>query len=169
MDITNNVTLIQSCVSSNTASTCDEGCQWRHGRDSNGTHSDIVPLFSEDFCHPVQVSGNTSVGVWDNCVTKPTAPECSITTGCNWSTGKELIPDHDFCAPMDLTTDATLIQKCVSTGNATDCRDGCAWRHGKNYNGDNTHITDIPLFSTDFCHPVNASTSYDSWATCIDQ
>jgi hypothetical protein len=70
---------------------------------------------------------------------------------------------------MDLTTDATLIQKCVSTGNATDCRDGCAWRHGKNYNGDNTHITDIPLFSTDFCHPVNASTSYDSWATCIDQ
>jgi len=42
-------------------------------------------------------------------MTQTVSTECAIAAGCNWSNGKELIPDQDFCAPLDLTTDVTII------------------------------------------------------------
>jgi hypothetical protein len=155
MDLTNDVKLIQKCVSSDSATTCDEGCQWRKGKNDDTKPTEPTgpaPLFSQDFCHPAKVSKDTTDAEWTLCVEKTVATECSITAGCNWSEGKELIPDQDFCAPMDLTTDIQLIKKCVATEDATACRDGCAWRHGTN---DVTKPTTpgTPLFTSDFCHP----------------
>jgi len=156
MDMTKNVSLIQRCVASNSASTCDEGCQWRHGRahSDNGTYGP-APLFSEDFCHPVNISKSTPKAVWEACVSSASPTMCADNAGCNWSDGKEFIPDHEFCAPMDLTTNVDLIERCVSAENVTDCNNGCQWRQGRNagglYNGSK------PLFSTEFCHPANVS------------
>jgi hypothetical protein len=110
MDVTTDVQLIQTCVKAETAADCGTGCQWRHGTTAPTTPvTEKPPLFSEDFCHPVIVNKDTAAAVWDGCITSTTAATCSISAGCNWSTGKELIPDHDFCAPMDLTTDVALI------------------------------------------------------------
>jgi hypothetical protein len=126
MDMTLDVQLIQRCIASEKADTCNQGCQWRKGRPSDSTKptmppKDGVPLFSEEFCHPVVVNKDTAATVWDGCIAHPTAATCSISAGCNWSTGKELIPDHDFCAPMDLTKDVKLIKTCLSSDSATTC------------------------------------------------
>jgi hypothetical protein len=143
MGITNDVTTIQKCVSATTVTLCNEGCQWRHGTDQSTIDNSTVPtgpqteephrpLFSTDFCHPATIEASTDAASWSVCVDKTAATDCSIQAGCNWSDGKEAIPDHDFCAPMDLTLDLPLIQRCVSTDTDAQCNNGCAWRHGRN-------------------------------------
>jgi hypothetical protein len=124
MDLTMDVTLIQSCVAAEDQTTCGSGCQWRHGR-NDVTQPSLPPMFSAEFCHPAVVNSDTTDFVWSSCLAQSDSATCSIAPGCVWSEGKELIPDHDFCAPMDMTTDVDLIQRCVATGNVTDCNDGC--------------------------------------------
>jgi hypothetical protein len=121
-------------------------------------------LFSTDFCHPVKVDKDTPETMWSLCVSKTTTIDCSVTTGCNWSNGKELIPDSDFCAPQDLTNDVDLIKRCVSSDLKTTCGAGCAWRHGTNPVPQPPAGVD-PLFASDFCHPVvvNKDTKDSVW------
>jgi hypothetical protein len=176
MDLTSDVQLIQSCVAAETETTCGTGCQWRHGRDSTTTPTDPsttpAPLFSQDFCHPVNVDKNTPKTVWEGCITHVTAAGCATTAGCNWSDGKELIPDHDFCAPLDLTANVDHIQTCVEAETAATCNDGCQWRHGRTSTGTPATPSDPsqqPLFSTEFCHPatVSKTTTDTQWASCV--
>jgi hypothetical protein len=106
MDLTTDVELIQRCVAAEVVADCNQGCQWRKGRDSTTpTKPTGPPLFSEEFCHPVKVSKDTTSEVFESCLKSDTAALCSLAAGCNWSDGKELIPTEDFCAPMDLTKD----------------------------------------------------------------
>jgi len=134
MDTTKDIQLIQKCVSADVVADCNEGCQWRHGKTTTPVKpvDPKTPLFTEDFCHPVVVNKDTASSVWYGCTKSDSKDTCSITAGCNWSSGQELIPDHDFCAPMDLTKDTAVIQRCVGAVDAATCNDGCQWRKGKN-------------------------------------
>ena len=167
MDMTIDVTLIKKCLSIETDTMCNEDCQWRHGKNAtdNSTQGP-PPLFTEDFCHPVNVSKDTALTVWKQCIDQSTKATCSISAGCNWSEGKELIPDHDFCAPMDLTKDIAIIQKCIEVQTATECNADCQWRHGKN--STNNTQGPQPLFSAVFCHPEKISQNFDvaEWTAC---
>jgi hypothetical protein len=136
-------------------------CQWvpkdtAPPTNTDGTTPSGQPLFSTPFCHPVEVSGNTTEAVWETCTRESDPTGCSTVYGCNWSDGKELIPPHDFCAPMDVTNDVTLISECVSAESNATCGAGCAWRHGSNGPSDGSSNVE-PLFSEDFCHPVSVS------------
>jgi hypothetical protein len=172
MDMTTDIQLIERCVSADVVAACNNGCQWRKGTNStvvNPTKPEGVPLFTKEFCHPINVNKDTKDTVWDECLKSDTSALCSIAAGCNWSTGKELIPSGDFCAPMDLTDDVKLIQKCVAAPAATDCNQGCQWRHGVT----NTTAKPMPtpLFKTDFCHPVTVTekTVEADWTLCVYQ
>jgi hypothetical protein len=173
MDLTLDVQLIQKCIASDAAATCDQGCQWRKGTDSTVVDpkptDGQVPLFSEDFCHPVIVNKDTASTVWDGCIAHPTSTACSISAGCNWSTGKELIPTGDFCAPMDLTKDVKLIQTCLASETDATCVNGCQWRHGTDTKP--TGPEPKPLFQSDFCHPVKISkeTTETEWSVCTNE
>jgi len=158
------IDLIQSCLSSNDSTTCVGQCQWRHGK-NHTTGQEPVPLFSTDFCHPVSVNGNTTSTEWDSCMNLYSSSACSMEQGCNWSTGKELIPDHPFCAPADLTNDFNLVQGCVAVQNATDCVTPCQWRQGLNANGTANHTG--PHYGTGFCKWVSGVTAgaYDPCMT----
>jgi hypothetical protein len=111
MDTTTDVNLIQTCVEKTDVADCNEGCQWRHGKSTTDViNPEKIPLFSEEFCHPVIVNKDTDDSVLETCGKEITKDTCSIAAGCNWSTGTELIPDHDFCAPMDMTKDIALVK-----------------------------------------------------------
>jgi hypothetical protein len=59
-----------------------------------------------------------------------------------------LIPDHPFCAPMDLTKDIKIIQSCVSADSATTCGTDCQWRQGRTPSTvPTTPNSPAPLFS----------------------
>ena len=155
MDLTKDIQVIQKCVAAQAPSTCGTDCQWRHGRNhTNATHNSPAPLFSAEFCHPVNVTKETAVTVWSACIDQKEATTCSTAAGCNWSTGKELIPDGEFCAPLDLTTDVDLIKTCLSAQIVTECNAGCQWRQGRA--GDNSGNQDPkkPMFPTELCHPA---------------
>jgi hypothetical protein len=160
MDLTKDIKIIQSCVSADSATTCGTDCQWRQGRTPSTvptTPNSPAPLFSQDFCHPVVVTKDTAKTVWSNCIDQRTSSTCANAAGCNWSNGKELIPDYDFCAPLELTTNVDTIKTCVTANVATECNDGCQWRKGRA--GDNTGNQDgtKQMFPTELCHPAKVS------------
>jgi hypothetical protein len=79
-------------------------------------------MFTEPFCHPVNVTQDTTPAELSMCLVMVTNATCESVqpmtsvafAGCVWSKGEDLIPDHDFCAPMEITTDAQLVQSCIS-------------------------------------------------------
>jgi len=171
MDMTTDVQLIERCVAADTVALCNQGCQWRQGSKNtpvvvDPTKPDQIPLFTKEFCHPVIATKDTPIAVFEQCVKSDTMALCSISAGCNWSTGKELIPDHDFCAPMDLTDDINLIQRCLSADTTALCNQGCQWRHGDGNNTAPVEPLPVPLFKTDFCHPVTFTAD---WTLCVNQ
>ena len=138
-------------------------CKWELINTGNDSKPEPKPLFSTDFCHPATMPPkDTMEAEWTMCVAATEPITCANTQGCNWSNGKELIPDHDFCAPMDLTNNVDLIKECISADANATCVAGCSWRHGRNNTGDNTRPNNtIPLFTEDFCHPVAVSKNTD--------
>jgi len=69
-------------------------------------------LFTEEFCHPIKVSGtDTTEAQWTLCL-KKSATDCP-TAECAFNNGVEMIPDHDFCAPAMMTDDLAIIQSCI--------------------------------------------------------
>jgi hypothetical protein len=107
------------------------------------------------------------MSVFEGCLVADNAADCANIAGCVYSEGKELIPDHEFCAPMDLTKDTTLIQTCLSADSATTCGTGCQWRQGRTSTTDNNQgSSPAGLFTTDFCHPVNVNkdTAKEVWS-----
>jgi hypothetical protein len=60
-------------------------------------------MFSKNFCHPASIQD------WDAnqaiCLVQKTEDTCKLmqTSKCAWTSAKELIPDHDFCAPTEMT------------------------------------------------------------------
>ena len=136
MDLTTDVVLIERCIKTEDATKCDAGCKWTHGTNGDNTtptEEPKEPMFTEAFCHPAEVKST----MWKTCLENTgSLDSCTKIPECIWSDGKELIPDHDFCAPTDVdkTQIDTLIQsveKCVLVDTATGCNDGCQWRHGK--------------------------------------
>jgi len=124
-------------------------------------------LFSEEFCHPIQTAGiKTTKAQWAECVVKTNSAECMTVSvsgvlQCAWNNGADLVPDHDYCAPKDLTQDVDLIDRCVETITSTTCVDQCKWRKGKVVatNVDLVAATGMELFTSNFCHPPTT----DSW------
>jgi len=120
IDPTTNVDTIKRCLTADSPTTCNEGCQWRQGREGdNSGHQGIAPVFSTELCHPASIK--SPIDMWTTCVANDDAADCSIATGCGWSEGKDLIPDHDFCAPIELTKDVAIIHGCVTSDSATTC------------------------------------------------
>jgi hypothetical protein len=159
-------------MSGDSATTCGTDCQWREGRTPSTeptTPISPAPLFSQDFCHPVVITKETAKTVWYNCIDQSTSTTCSNAGGCNWSNGKELIPDYDFCAPLELTTNVDTIKTCLTANVVTDCNDGCQWRKGRA--GDNTGNQDTTkqMFPTELCHPskISKDTPLSDFTKCI--
>jgi hypothetical protein len=50
MDLTKDTTLIKKCLSADAVTLCNDGCQWRQGK--NVVPATGTPLFTADFCHP---------------------------------------------------------------------------------------------------------------------
>lgn len=104
---------------------------------------------------------------------KTSPAECEDAT-CLWSNGKLLIPEHDFCAPLDITDDVNVMTGCISTDEA-NCVGQCKWRRGKqqatelptvtpqNVQADNTGR----LFTKNFCHPSRDSNFTQFVETCM--
>jgi hypothetical protein len=112
--------------------------------------------------------------MWPTCAASTDLDACTKIPECIWSDGKELIPDHEFCAPMEITDDVTLIEKCIKANVAADCNYGCQWRKPTTTpttpttgpTDPTTGPTDptgpytpnvpageIQLFTKEFCHP----------------
>lgn len=119
--------LIQRCLESETDVTCINGCQWRHGRNASGnsTEAPQIPLFTQDFCHPVTVTKDTPEADMTLCINERDPASCSLAQGCNWSDGKELIPENNFCAPAALTDDVAQIKTCLNYETHATCIGGC--------------------------------------------
>jgi hypothetical protein len=110
---------MQTCMSYTDKEGCyklQDKCQWSQVADNkpptDDTNTDI-PLFTKEFCHPIKVSDSTPAAAFDDCISKDTAALCTDAK-CLWSDGTDLIPDHDFCAPADLTDDVKSIQSCIA-------------------------------------------------------
>lgn len=100
--------------------------------------------------------------------------QCDSAT-CLWSDGRLLIPEHDFCAPLDLTDDANVMTGCINSDEA-NCFGQCKWRRGRqqpaeiptvepqNVQTDNNGR----LFTKNFCHPVIGSDNFSATLeTCM--
>ena len=79
-----------------------------------------------------------------------------------------MIPDHDYCAPKDLTQDVDLIDRCVETLTATTCVDECWWRKGKEV-AKNTEVdtANTDLFASNFCHPPSTEKWDEKAPVCL--
>jgi hypothetical protein len=66
MDLTNDIGLIQKCVSADAESVCGQGCSWRHGKGTTVPEKPTgpAPLFTKPFCHPANVDKDTKDSVW---------------------------------------------------------------------------------------------------------
>jgi hypothetical protein len=86
-----------------------------------------MPLFTKEFCHPIKnADDKINNDAWAQCISKTGKDECNSNVNvCAWSNAADLIPDHDFCAPRDMTKDTGLINKCVDTKDAAACVDQC--------------------------------------------
>lgn len=65
-----------------------------------------APLFTEEFCHPVEIKKTATAASLDECIGK-SLNECA--SPCVFSNGADLIPEHDFCAPKEMTKDTSII------------------------------------------------------------
>jgi hypothetical protein len=98
--MTNEVSTIMNCVQAN-QSDCSGQCKWRKGKDvaSNVDFEQDKDLFTVNFCHPAQ---EAFVQDLDKCIAMDTQQVCEASQ-CIWSTGKEVAPETDFCAPAKAT------------------------------------------------------------------
>ena len=140
---------VDPCIIMKDAGSCSATaeCSWEFSKPP--------ALFTKEFCHPVKVAGtNMTKDSWTQCVSKTNAAECTqVASQCAWNNGADLVPDHDYCAPADMTQDVDLIDRCVETKDPSVCIDQCKWRKGKTV-ADNTALTTgADLFGANFCHP----------------
>jgi hypothetical protein len=92
-----------------------------------------------------------------------------------WSNGKGMIPDHDFCAPADITNDVEVIKGCIVQKTETACNGQCKWRRGKQAATDVpkddaiNNEADItgPFFSKRFCHPISTKSFEQDAEMCL--
>jgi len=90
-------------------------CSWEEFRNE--------PLFTKPFCHPPKGT-NMTESDWNTCLWNDES-ECYNTGGqCIWSNAVELIPDHEFCAPRDMTKNVSTIMYCVGA-DKMNCNDKC--------------------------------------------
>ena len=92
--------------------------------------------------------------MWKSCLDQ--GPACAAP--CVMSTGAELIPETDFCAPSFMDDNTTLIEECINADQAK-CSGQCKWRKGKVVGTNNELIKGADLFGANFCHPPTT----DSW------
>ena len=86
------------------------------------------PLFTEDFCHPVETKKGVTAADLTMCIGKDQA---ACAAPCVFSNGADLIPTESFCAPRDMTKDVALIERCTNADKATCVEPDCRWRKGK--------------------------------------
>lgn len=95
----------------------------------------------------------TDYASWYDCPTDASREDCP--SSCAFSIGADLIPDHGFCAPMNITQNVTAIVDC-SRADKEQCGDywhryQCRWRRGKDV-ANNTQFDYGKLFESNFCH-----------------
>ena len=102
---------IVKCVTSDEAS-CVDQCQWRKGK-VVATNDNLVAgadLFATNFCHPPTTTD------WDKnapaCLAMNNKDACNQAQ-CQWSTGKEFIPNQDFCSASTISGVATDFTSCA--------------------------------------------------------
>jgi hypothetical protein len=116
------------------------------------------PLFTEAFCHPVEIKkGVTAAADLTMCIGKDAA---ACAAPCVFNNGADLIPTESFCAPRDMTKDVALIERCTNADKAMCVEPDCRWRKGKTVAKNIVLDTaNKNLFESNFCHPP----STDNW------
>lgn len=152
-------------------------CKWREsGYSYNSIPSSETPLFTKEFCHTIDVTSTTTTAMMEDCLKNDVKDMCITKAECMWSNGKALIPDHDFCAPTDITDDLNIIKTCGNNDAEAVCVAPCKWRRGKQapIAIPDTKPTNTQLeltgdfFSKNLCRPaVNTKTSEDSTKICL--
>lgn len=154
-----------SCINAIGESVCAPPCKWRRGSQpavqipTEPATNDVVeisgPLFSKNFCHPpTRDNWETEAA---NCLQQDTEVTCQ-TAKCAWSTGKELTPSQDFCAPAEMTQDKQVFDQCTEVNTESLCLKGCNWYKGT---GDNSGSND----TFEMCFPADM-TNEEDMKTC---
>ena len=108
-------------------------------------------LFTEEFCHPAKMNKETTEADLTQCIGK-SSTECPAP--CVFNNGAELIPENTFCAPSDMTTDTSIIMKCLSADGEATCTGACRIRKGKVVKANDVDFKEgSDLFASNFCHP----------------
>jgi hypothetical protein len=87
---------------------------------------------------------------------------------CLFTNGVELIPDHEYCAPKNITQNVTAIVDCQKADKDQCGRSYlCAWRKGKSVLNNTQLVQDSFLFESNFCHPATAENWDMNAPTCV--
>jgi len=119
-DLTDDFKIIAKCINALGEATCAPPCKWRRGRQpaaniptepaTNDQVEPNAPLFSKNFCHPPSTEN------WEkeaaNCLKNDVKSACEDAK-CAWTSGKELTPSEDFCAPTMITQDEQKFDSCI--------------------------------------------------------
>jgi hypothetical protein len=152
------------CMQNRNESSCGGECTWYDTTNTNGSSGPKVPLnktrlFTKEFCHPNPAVMNlTNYTSWYECPTDASESECGMN--CLYTNGAELIPENDFCAPQNISTDVNAIVACARADDQFTHSDmwmngafQCAWRKGKTVLNNTQVVQGSFLFESNFCHP----------------
>jgi len=140
---------------------CEYECRPEDYQNHTANHSAM--LFSERFCHPIEVNGNTTAADWSMCLGNS---ETTCPSTCAFDYGLGLIPKNTgFCAPTMMTDDIDTILECSNARDFQSCvpeygatqttAPRCMWRRGS-VMANNTYIQlGQPLFESNLCHPYS--------------
>jgi hypothetical protein len=114
--VSRNASEYQFCGQFN-QSNCGGQCRW-YGDDSKPLNQ--TQLFTKEFCHPMVGANMSDPENWYACPTDASRQDCPST--CAYTNGAELIPDHGFCSPQNITKNITAIVDC-SKSDKEQCGD----------------------------------------------
>ena len=120
-------------------------------------------FFSKKFCHPGQ--GDKLETTLANCLKQTDATACT-TESCVWSTAKELIPPHDFCAPAEMTQDFATVNDCTNIEIESNCLKTCSWYKGSGDFSNSTQPGTNGTTTMNICMPTDL-TNTDDMTACV--
>jgi len=149
MDLTDDVTLIEKCVSAQLPADCNYGCQWRKGSGNTTLPTTPVVVQPTGFCKSI----TAVVTGMDSCVLNTDSATC--VTPCQWTdnaavpvvdpvnppttdpvvpapTGPTPLFTKEFCHPREIDEGKVEQEfaECLQRTSAT-CDGSCVWGNGE--------------------------------------
>jgi len=93
-----------------------------------------------------------SAAEWKSCLS---TPKDNCSGNCILSNAAEMIPESEYCAPVNTPTgvnDYPQVVDCINSDQAK-CSGQCQWRKGKVVASNNDFVANSDIFASNFCHP----------------